>query len=49
MNAVRKFIDAAKIFRIGQMAELQRTNFFTKKEVREGLKRYIHCKYIECV
>lgn len=50
MNAVRKFIEAAKSFRTNdQMQVLQQTNFFTKKEIREGLKRCIHLKYIECI
>jgi hypothetical protein len=51
MNAVRKFIEVARSFRSGQMAQLQAppTPFFTKAEVREGIKRMIHIKYIECI
>jgi hypothetical protein len=50
MNGVQKFIEVAKSFRMSeQMQQLQRVNFFTKKEIRDGVKRMIHCKYIECI
>lgn len=49
-TSVRRFIDAAKTFRSGdQMQELIRQEFFTKAELRDGLKRYIHLNYIECI
>jgi|SRR6185503_2474184 len=49
-NGVQKFIACAKHFRTSeQMQKLQAINFFTKAEIRDGLKRYIHLKYIECI
>lgn len=45
---MRKFIETARIFRSGQMKIMRDQKFFTTKEVRDGLKRYIHCKYIDC-
>lgn len=50
MNAVKKFVAAAKSYRTDeQMQKLQRVNFFSKRELREGLKRIIHLRYIECL
>lgn len=47
---MKKFIETAKAFRTcDQMQQLQALNFFTKKELREGLKRMIHCKWIEMI
>lgn len=40
---MKKFIEAAKLFRTPQYLACG----FTKAETREGLKRYIHLKYIE--
>lgn len=47
-TAVRKFVTIAQRFRTGeQMQKLIAIKFFTKAELREGLKRYIHINYIE--
>jgi hypothetical protein len=47
-TGMRKFIEAARTFRTGQMKELRDKKFFSPAEVRDGLKRYIHLKHIEC-
>lgn len=45
---MKKFIEAAKAFRTcEQMQRLQAVGLFTKHDLREGLKRYIHLTYIE--
>jgi hypothetical protein len=48
MNSVKRFIQASKSFKSSdQMQTLIRTHFFSKKDLREGLKRWIHIQYID--
>lgn len=45
---MKKFIECAKSYRMDdQMQKLNALNFFTKKELREGLKRKIHLTYFD--